>query len=281
MHKGEMGCVMTQIEHSSIENSTEEQAAVAAAASAADEAASAADEAATGTEAASAEAAEIEVPHEVQVGIAAGELVKKINADQACRPAVAAMLSACSANRQETVSLVQSVEAQLAPAGRMPIQPLSSIIEMLVRAGALEEVLEIDGVPYEGTLEDAFNDENISDESESLIYESITEVGRLVASQISPAARTSELFEVEAKFLGGFKVVLSECNCEQGKSTKELEEALDAKGFLYRNERTNIPSVYPSMYANMLKDADCIAWNHAWITTDAGRAALSQLSLTA
>ena len=217
-----------------------------------------------------------ELSPEAQMAVDAANLVKKINSDPACLAAVSALLGECDPDRKEEVSLIETVEDQLRASNKMPIQPVSSVIEMLVRDGALTEQLEVDGVPYDGTLEDAFEDESITEESESLIYEQTTDLGRLVSSMISPQARTAQLFEDEPDLKEGFLTVLSECDCEGGKSTKELEAALDARGLMCRDERTNIPTLYPSLFANMLMDAGCIEWHHAWVTTDIGRQARTQ-----
>lgn len=216
----------------------------------------------------------IQLSDEAQRGLAASELTKKIERDPSCKAAVEEILRACDDGHIEEVGLIERVEETLRASGNLPIQPLSSIIEMLVHGGALEEAVEVDGVPYEGSVEDIYEDETISDESVSLIYESTTEVGRIVAAALSPRSLAVALFEAEPDLTEGFLVVLAECDVPSGKTTKQLEEALDAKGLMHRDERTNVPTMYPSMYANMLKDAGCIEWSHAWITTDAGRAAL-------
>ena len=219
-----------------------------------------------------------ELSAEAQAGLAASALLKKIEGDPSCKAAAERILRACDGNRVEEAALIESMEESLRATGELPIQPLSSVVEMLARSGALEETLEIDGVPYEGTIEDAFEDESVSDESTSLIYESTTDVGRIVARALSPKSRAAALFEAEPDLMEGFLVVLAECDTPTGKSTKQLESALDARGLMHRDERTNVPTMYPSMYANMLKDAGCIEWNHAWITTDAGHDALDHFA---
>ncbi len=219
-----------------------------------------------------------ELSPEAQTGLAASALLKKIEGDPSCKAAVEHILLACDGSRVEETALIDEAEEALSAANKMPIQPLSSIIAMLVHADALDETIEIDGVAYGGTIEDAFEDENISDESVSLLYESATDIGRIVARALSSKSRAAALFESEPDLMEGFLVVLAECDVPEGKSTKQLESALDARGLMHRDERTNVPTMYPSMYANMLKDAGCIEWNHAWITTDAGHEALDHFA---
>lgn len=223
----------------------------------------------------SGKTAPTELTKEAQDNMAAAKVLESVTGNPSMLPAVLALLSACSEQRQEEVALLEKLQQQLESEGTCPVQPLSSVVKMLVRNGALSESLEIDGTPYEGTIEEAFEDESVSDEAESLIYESITSAGRIALRELSPAARTAALFENDAKFSSGFLATLEICSKAAGASTKELEKALDARGLLYRDSKNNIPTVYPSMYANKLKDAGCIAWDHAWITTDAGREALS------
>lgn len=212
---------------------------------------------------------------EAQDNLAAAKVLESVAGNPSMLPAVSALLSACSEQRQEEVALIEGLQKQLEAEGTCPVQPLSSVVRMLVRNGALTETLEIDGVPYDGTIEEAFEDESVSDDAKSLIYESITDAGRIALRELSPASRTASLFEADAKFTQGFIATLEACNKPEGSSTKELEQTLDAQGLLYRDSTNNIPTIYPSMYANKLKDAGCIAWDHAWITTKAGREALS------
>ena len=212
---------------------------------------------------------------DVQQGIAASKLLKTIEGDPACREAVRALLSACTNDRIEEATLIACVEPVLREAGELPVQPISSVIEMLVRHGALAETLEIDGTPYAGSIEDAYADVSIPDEAESLIYEQTTDVGAIVIRALAPQSRAAALFESEPDCIEGFLATLEACDTQAGISTKALELVLDERGLLLRDAATGIPTVYPSMFANMLKDAGCLEWNHAWITTETGREALN------
>lgn len=224
---------------------------------------------------ASVEAAQAVLSKEAQDNLAAAKVLESAAGNPSMLPAILSLLSACSEQRREEVALLEEVQQQLESDGTRPVQPLSSIVRMLVRNGALTESLEIDGQPYKGTIEEAFEDDSVSDEATSLIYESITDAGRIALRELSPASRASALFESDAKFFEGFVATLEICASDSGVSTKDLEQALDARGLLYRDSKNNIPTIYPSMYANKLKDAGCIAWKHAWITTDVGRKVLS------
>lgn len=212
------------------------------------------------------------VPCEVQ----AANLIKKLDDNPALRVPATALLDACAGGRREEIGLLAEVGDALKASGDLPVQPLSAVVALLVRAGALSESLEIDGEPYAGTLEDAFGDESIPDGAEALIFESITEAGKAARANLDPARRTAALFDERPEHRAAFIRTLELCDVPGGLPTRELQEGLDADGLLHRDERTNIPHIYPSLYANLLKDVGCLAWDHAWVTTDLGRAVLGQ-----
>ena len=209
----------------------------------------------------------MEVPCEIK----AANILKKLDDNPGLRPATTEILARCEQKRQEEVALLEDVHEALAAKGELPVQPLSAVVALLVREGALVEQLEVDGKPYEGTIEDAFLDETIPENAQTLIYESTTEAGSLVLAQDAPIRRAENLFDLKPEHAQAFKRTLQLCSAEGGLSTADLGEALDAEGFLQRDAQTNIPRFYPSMFANFLKDAGCIEWRHGWVTTDLGR----------
>jgi hypothetical protein len=203
-------------------------------------------------------------------------LVETIDANPALRVPCEVILDACLQQPVEEGALLDDAETQLKALDAMPVQSLSSVVEMLVRDGGLTETLTVDGELYEGTLEDAFNDETIADDAECLIYENITEAGRQTLEDIRPEHRAADLLSSQPHHRAGFIATLKACDVDGGLTTKQLEAVLDEQGLLFRNERTNLPTIYPSMYANFLKDVEAIRWDHAWITTDLGRQILSE-----
>lgn len=207
--------------------------------------------------------------------LAAINLVKKLNQNPMMIEAALSILNACATEPQEESALFEALQSELAKKKALPVQPLSAILALLVREEAAEESVTVNGAPYEGTLRDAFEDESITDESEVLIYAQATEVGVLVAQQLAPEERARALFYDRVDLAPALKRTLEVCNVPQGRTTSELQEILDVDGFLRRDERTNIPTLYPSLFANLLKDAGCIRWDHAWITTDLGRSVLA------
>ncbi len=203
-------------------------------------------------------------------------LVDRLDANPALRVPAQVILTACAEEPQEEGALIAAATEILTAQSAMPVQRISSVIEMLVRYNALEETLRVNGEIYDGTLEDAFNDESIAEDAETLIFANITEAGIIALVQINPKRRASELFASQPHHVDGFLATLAACNTPEGLSTKALQDVLDEQGLLYRSERTNIPTIYPSMYTNFLKDVGCMSWNHAWITTDLGREVLTE-----
>lgn len=188
------------------------------------------------------------------------------------------MLRACESGAREEASFLQTMQAQLEASGKLPVEPLSSLVNMLVRHGALEETVRVDGEPYGGTISDVYEDTEIDEESTVLVYEETTEAGRLVLADLSPEKRTYEVFQSHPHLADGLLRTLQLCDREGGLKTRELQDLLDAEGYLYRDERTGIPSIYPSLYGNLLADAGALRWEHAWITTELGRRVAAELA---
>ena len=207
----------------------------------------------------------------------AENLLKTLDHNPALREPVVYLLHVCSNDRCDEDELIARAESFLAKRRALPVQPLSSVIELTVRLGGLSEEVEIDGVAYAGSIEDAFNDESLADDASVSVYATTTEAGRLVAAQCDPRERAWSLFREKPQFAEGFLYTLKLCDVKGGLSTSQLEEALDDAGFLYRDERTKLPTAYPSMYGNLLKDVGAICWDHAWITTETGRAVMAEL----
>lgn len=206
--------------------------------------------------------------------IQAANLTKKLNDNPMFIEPALLILNECEQSAEES-ALVEDAAAVLAHEGKLPVQPLSALVALLVREGALAESVTVDGAAYPGSLQDAFEDESIPEEAEVLIFATVTETGRLVAQAIAPETRAASLLADRPEYARAFQITLEAC--DQGASTAQLHEALDAAGELRRSERTGVPQVYPSLFANLLKDAGCLRWDHAWITTDLGRQTLTAL----
>lgn len=200
----------------------------------------------TATEAAPASAVAEEAP-ELTDEQKAAALIQTIDGNPALRVPCEMILNACLQQSFEEGALLDAVEQRLVTLDAMPVQALSSVVEMLVRDGGLTETLTVDGQVYAGTLEDAFNDQTIAEDAECLIYEDITEAGRQVLEAIRPEHRAADLLQSQPHHRRGFIATLKACNVEEGLTTKQLEAVLDDQGLLFRDGRTR-PSHHLSQH---------------------------------
>lgn len=200
----------------------------------------------------------------------AANLMKLLDANPALLTPSLTIIGACSAGRRECEELYAETESVLRSTCMLPLQPISSVANMLVRAGALTSSLEVDGHPYDGTIEDLIHDGSIPETAQTVEFVEATDLGRQVLVRDAPSKRLGALFKRKPQYKTAMVRTLELCDAHGGLKADQLESALDAEGYLYRDSR-NLPTIYPSTYANYLKDAGALAWNHAWITTPLGR----------
>lgn len=209
------------------------------------------------------------VPEQLDAKTLAAALVGKLDQNPALHIPAFHMLDACAHGRCEMGDLYQQVTEELEDRDALPVQPMSAIADMLVRARGVCKSIEVDGIPYARSESELAHDGSIAENAKVLEYLEVTEVGRIVLASCSPRRRTANLFEDMPQFREALLRTLELCDTQTGLTTSELQEGLDADGYLYRDSR-DLPTVYPSMYANFLKDAEALSWNHAWITTPLG-----------
>ncbi len=147
-------------------------------------------------------------------------------------------------------------------------QKPATVIDILVRAGAVSELLTVDGEPYDGTMEDIQLDESISLEAEVSDRIAITDAGRQLSSSIDPTNTLRALFDERPHYKETFKRVLSVCLPQEGASREALEQAIESCGSIISPDGAR---VYPQFFMDALESAGGIAWDGAWRTTDAGR----------
>lgn len=156
------------------------------------------------------------------------------------------------------------------------LQTPQQILTLLVKYGALDETLLVDGEPYEGTLEAFQEDETIPDDAEITYELALTDFGKRAYKEFGPAAKIAKLFEDDAQSAPTYLRVLTFVNVEGGKPKSEIEAMLLADDdAVKRNPRTNIPTIYPVYYTTALEDAGALIWNGVWNLTEAGRAFLA------
>ncbi len=142
------------------------------------------------------------------------------------------------------------------------------VIDMLVRAGAVDEALSVDGEAYEGTLEDIQLDESIPLEADVSDMIAITEAGRELSSSIDPANTLRALLAQRPHYETVFKRVLAACLPVEGATREELEQAVEGGGNVISPEGER---VYPQFFMDALESAGGIVWDGAWHATEAGR----------
>lgn len=151
-------------------------------------------------------------------------------------------------------------------------QAPATVIEILVRNGALVERFTVDGQPYGGTLEDIQRDESIPLESEVSDAISITETGRELAASIDPTYTMRTLLAERPHYREVFARVLQTCAAPDGASREAVERAVEQNGNVTSPEGKR---VYPQFFMDTLGTAGGIVWDGAWRTTEAGRQAIA------
>lgn len=148
------------------------------------------------------------------------------------------------------------------------VQEPATVIDVLVRAGAVVEELTVDGEAYDGTLEDIQLDESIPLEAEVSDSITITDEGCCLSASLDPAYTLRELFSERPHYQEIFRRVLSACLSQEGASREALERVIEAQGDVTSPEGKR---VYPQFFMDALESAGGISWDGVWHITDAGR----------
>lgn len=151
-------------------------------------------------------------------------------------------------------------------------QAPATVIEILVRNGALVEQLTVDGEPYGGTLEDIQRDESIPLEADVVDSISLTQAGRDLAAAIDPDFTMRQLLSDRPHYRAVFARVLAACAAQSGASREAVEAAVEAEGNVSSPEGKR---VYPQYFMDALETAGGIEWDGAWRATEAGRRAIA------
>lgn len=153
-------------------------------------------------------------------------------------------------------------------------QSAPAIIDALVRTQCISESWFVDGVPYEGTIDDMQTDASLDEGSVITSVISLQQAGREVLADYSPDATLSALIAERPQYHDAYMAVLSECAAEGGASRDALEAALNQLSALAVDPETKQRSVYPQYFIDALESAGGIEWAGAWHTTQAGKTLL-------
>lgn len=155
------------------------------------------------------------------------------------------------------------------------LQTPQQILTLMVKYGALNEALLVDGEPYEGTIQSFQEDETIPEDADIAYELSLTELGRKAKREFGPAAKIAKLLEEDAESAPIYQKLLAFLHVEGGRPKSEIEEMLLADDdAVKRNPKTHIPTIYPVYYTTALEDAGALYWNGVWNLTEAGKAFL-------
>lgn len=169
-----------------------------------------------------------------------------------------------------------ALAAELAgiPVPRTCMQTPQTVLNSLVRRGALAQTTLVNGEPYQGTPEEFAKDEGISAEARITYSLVTTELGRELERQISPAAAIAKLFAEKPEHVEGFEEVLALCDSDEGATRDQIAEHLNGCGVIRYNPSTGQPFVFPAYYTGKLEDAGALVWDGTWRLTKEGEAFL-------
>lgn len=151
----------------------------------------------------------------------------------------------------------------------------ATVIDVLVRNGALVQQLFVDGEPYAGTLSDMQFDDSIEPGAQVTALVSATQEGNDLLASLDPAATLRKLLEERPHYAGVFKRMVACCvNAAEGDASDgavrtQLEQAIEQDGPVHAPDGRR---VYPQYFIDALEGAGGIEWHGAWCATVAGRA---------
>lgn len=158
------------------------------------------------------------------------------------------------------------------------IQSAAAIVATLVRVGGLRQTILVDGAPYEGSFESLQADENIPDDAEVIVTLRTLPEGASAAERVREGRVFAKLVESCPHRVESFKLVLTLCAEEGGKSTREIQSALKEANMLEPDPNNGVDGIHASYFTGMLENSGLLVWNGAsWIASDRGIATLVDL----
>lgn len=149
-------------------------------------------------------------------------------------------------------------------------QGVAATIDMLVRDGAIDQSILVQGEPYAGTLDDLQVDEAVPDDADVSVRIALTERGAALRDAYTPAATLQALLDERPQYAEVFEALLWACSNDEGCSRAAIESQINAMPQVQSAQ----PRVYPQYFIDALESAGGIAWDGAWRTTPEGRALL-------
>lgn len=153
-------------------------------------------------------------------------------------------------------------------------QTPTTIVDILLRNGALTETIIVNGEPYDGSLEDIQMDTEIEDDAVIEQYLSLADIGSELLVEYGGDKKLRELFASKPQYTDVFTKILEACVTPEGCSRAELEQIIDAMPQLAPDERGQ-KNIYPQYFIDSLETVDGIVWQGSWHTTETGRTVMS------
>lgn len=191
-------------------------------------------------------------------------------------PSIRMLIMAAINGSQSEVSfdrLAETLEQVKRP--KTCTQTSRSVIALSVANGALKQTLYVDGVPYDGTLEDLRNDDSLREGVDISYTVQATDEGLRIAAMHVPEKALASLFSSKPLYAQGFLMVLEGCSQKGGLTRDEINELLERNPSLVPHDpKTGAPLVRPAYFTGELEDSGALVWEGTWRTTTEGKAFL-------
>lgn len=155
-----------------------------------------------------------------------------------------------------------------------PMQVLgaSALVDVMVRAGALELAVLVDGRPYEGTLADLQADEAVPEDAAVTQFVRATPAGRAATASMAEERSFARLTAACPGREPAFRAVLGWCAEGDGATTRRLQELLKEADLLETEAARGIDGLHASYFTGALESVGALAWNgKAWVATAKGQ----------
>lgn len=173
---------------------------------------------------------------------------------------------------QEAANIAESLKSSVSQT-----QGGASIVATLVRRGALERTILVNGDAYEGSVEELQADESLPDDAAIEFLVQATFAGIDAAETYRAESSPAALFAADPLHAEGYRIVLSECSDGEGRSTAQLQDALIAGGIIKPGMQSS-QELHASYFTSKLEKHGALVWDRKrWRMTAEGHGALDAL----
>lgn len=182
-----------------------------------------------------------------------------------------AAIKACEEEVDESVA-IQAVE--MAKTSCAQTQGAASILDALVRRGGIERLIFVDGVQYEGSLQEFQSDEGLNDGINVQFRVCATDAGLDSVAAYRDSKSLEKLFAQHLEYRGGFVLTLELCSEAQGATTDDVQRALVEAGVIEAGI-ASAQIIHASYFTSKLERFGALAWEgKRWHATKKGLAVL-------